>query len=362
MSQFNLEQELQSATRLDSSINVRPTGRSSSRPKPLASLKRADSGTSKLSTSSILAAHNGGLNRSSSGALNRSRSESRLAASLLSAVPAARSKTPTRVSNSLVDLNKTPTHSSDRFIPNRSTTDFEMAQHSLSRSRDDLTSSGSSNDTNGVNSVTEQLRRQTMRDILHSDEAGNGNHNASRILSYRSKAPAPSEGHANNLKVLYSTGKPRLPNAAKTRQVAAHPEKILDAPDLEDDFYLHLLDWSSNNHLAVALSTSLFIWNANDGTIDDLFTREEDDDTICSLRWVKEGNIIATSDKEGTVELWDVTDKKLLRRMEGHSDRVATLDWNEYILASGCRDGKVFFHDVRVPEHLVQRLNGHTQV
>lgn len=29
--------------------------------------------------------------------------------------------------------------------------------------------------------------------------------------------------------------------------------KILDAPDLLDDFYLHLLDWSKNNLISVGL-------------------------------------------------------------------------------------------------------------
>lgn len=62
--------------------------------------------------------------------------------------------------------------------------------------------------------------------------------------------------------VLYSTGKPKVASAAKTRQVVSKPEKILDAPDLRDDFYLHLIDWSVNNELAVTLGSDVFIWNA----------------------------------------------------------------------------------------------------
>ena len=46
----------------------------------------------------------------------------------------------------------------------------------------------------------------------------------------------------SHLQVLYSTGKPKAPLAANTRQVSSKPEKILDAPDLIDDFYLHLID------------------------------------------------------------------------------------------------------------------------
>ena len=42
-----------------------------------------------------------------------------------------------------------------------------------------------------------------------------------------------------------------LSRAANTRTVVNTPEKILDAPDMLNDFYLHLMDWSSLNHVAV---------------------------------------------------------------------------------------------------------------
>ena len=47
----------------------------------------------------------------------------------------------------------------------------------------------------------------------------------------------------------------------------------MDAPDLLDDFYLHQLDWSCNNHLAVSLFDALYIWNAADGSIVELFSK-----------------------------------------------------------------------------------------
>ena len=122
----------------------------------------------------------------------------------------------------------------------------------------------------------------------HGQVLNNGNCNGGgdRILSFRSKAPAADEAHANSLKVLYSTGKPKNTPAAKTRQVPQKPGKILDAPDFVDDFYLHLLDWSSTNHVAVALATSLFVWNAGDGSIAELFAKEDQADHICSVRQV----------------------------------------------------------------------------
>ena len=71
----------------------------------------------------------------------------------------------------------------DRFIPNRSTTDREFAQHSLSRSRDDVSSnssagggngSGNGNDAGSVAALAEQLRRQKMSQVLHGADGGGG--------------------------------------------------------------------------------------------------------------------------------------------------------------------------------------------
>lgn len=137
MSQFSLEAEIQSALRLDSSINVQKS--SMSRP-----VGRGGGG-SVLNVS--------GKQFNASG-LNRSRSESRLHTALFGGggggVAANNSLRQQRRSGSrgrtgsLLDLSSTGGNSagsskspgrmcSDRFIPNRSTTDMEFAQHSLSR-------------------------------------------------------------------------------------------------------------------------------------------------------------------------------------------------------------------------------------
>ena len=48
-----------------------------------------------------------------------------------------------------------------------------------------------------------------------------------------------------------------------TRQISKTPFKVLDAPELQDDFYLNLLDWSSLNLLAVGLGSAVYLWNAS---------------------------------------------------------------------------------------------------
>lgn len=41
------------------------------------------------------------------------------------------------------------------------------------------------------------------------------------------------------------------------RHIPQTPERILDAPELKQDFYLNLLAWSSRNIIAVALSETV---------------------------------------------------------------------------------------------------------
>lgn len=110
------------------------------------------------------------------------------------------------------------------------------------------------------------------------------------------------------------------------------------------------------------LKTRLLLLCKGNWTFRELQTaRESDDDIICCVKWVNEGNILAVGGVDGGVELYNVSDSKLLRKMSGHQDRVAALSWNEFILASGCRDGSVHLHDVRIATHLTNELLSHTQ-
>lgn len=46
------------------------------------------------------------------------------------------------------------------------------------------------------------------------------------------------------------------------RKINRIPYKVLDAPSLQDDFYLNLIDWSSSNILAVGLGSNVYLWSA----------------------------------------------------------------------------------------------------
>lgn len=51
----------------------------------------------------------------------------------------------------------------------------------------------------------------------------------------------------------------------------------------------------------------------------------------------------------------------MIRNMRGHEARVGALAWNNYTLSSGSADHTIFHHDVRVADHHIATLAGHTQ-
>jgi hypothetical protein len=68
---------------------------------------------------------------------------------------------------------------------------------------------------------------------------------------------------------------------------------------------------------------------------------------------------VGTSDHK--VQIWDVEKLRLVRCMLGHHARVSSLAWNGPLVSSGGRDTLLLHHDVRIPDHRVGTLRGHTQ-
>ena len=149
----------------------------------------------------------------------------------------------------------TPSRSdgADRFIPSRQAIDFEASRFLLQRG--DLVDSN----TNNTMSPSKLQFQKQMAENLYGQEVQNF-----KIISYQKKAPTPRDTHSNGLKVLYSEC--HSPYArGSTRHFPQAPDRILDAPDIVNDYYLNILDWSSNNHLAVALGPQVYLWNAANG-------------------------------------------------------------------------------------------------
>ncbi|PBK72574.1 WD40 repeat-like protein [Armillaria solidipes] len=191
-----------------------------------------------------------------------------------------------------------------------------------------------------------------------------------RILEYREPPPPASSDNTLALqreyaKPLYASARPGTLASStgavksKSRKLPTQPERVLDAVNLLDDFYLNLISWSCQNTVAVALGPATYIWNGDTGSII-LISEAADGLYPSSVEMSNDGAFLGIGLCNGDVELFDAETAQKLRTMSGHQGQVATLSWNEHILTSGCADGSIWHHDVRVPRHKVMELLGHT--
>lgn len=142
------------------------------------------------------------------------------------------------------------------------------------------------------------------------------------------------------------------------RKVPRSPCKVLDAPALQDDFYLNLVDWSSQNVLAVGLGNCVYLWHASSCKVMKLCDLGLDD-SVCSVGWAYHGTHLAVGTNSGKLQLWDASCCKRIRSMEGHRFRVGALAWSSSLLSSGSRDKSILQRDVRAQDDYVSKLIGH---
>jgi WD40 repeat protein len=77
---------------------------------------------------------------------------------------------------------------------------------------------------------------------------------------------------------------------------------------------------------------------------------------------MNEGNHIAVGCADSAIQIWDVKAQKKVRTLRGHSQRVGALAWNsDKLLSSGGRDGLIFNHDLRAPNHRVSCYESHEE-
>ena len=154
------------------------------------------------------------------------------------------------------------------------------------------------------------------------------------------------------------------------RKINLYPERILDAPNLVDDYYLNLLEWGRANLLAVALGPEIYLWNGEScetsllmSTIKDNNPILEDNsnNNITSLSWMNNGICLGIGLPSGSIELWDVVKGSRIREIKGHSDRVSCLSWNSYNISSGSKDKLIKNFDVRSPEGEIWKIHQHKQ-
>lgn len=159
--------------------------------------------------------------------------------------------------------------------------------------------------------------------------------------------------------VKQSTQSALLSPRKTPRQVSKVPFKVLDAPELADDFYLNLVDWGAGDVLAVGLGSCVYLWSRETGSVDLLCQLEGD--SVTSVNWIQRGSHLAIGTNKGLLIIYDTVAQRRLRTMTGHSARVSSLAWNAHILSSGSRDRSILHRDVRMAAQYLRKLTGHKQ-
>ena len=95
---------------------------------------------------------------------------------------------------------------------------------------------------------------------------------------------------------------------------------------------LNTLDWGRNNQVAIGLGPDVFLWNANNNSVQKLFELTHEGEYVCSVSWAGNGKYLAVGSSSSAIQLWDVEKEKKVRSMGGHTDRVGVLTWNKHML------------------------------
>jgi len=145
----------------------------------------------------------------------------------------------------------------------------------------------------------------------------------------------------------------------RVREIKTSSEKILDAPGLLDDYYLNLLDWSDDNVVAIALGSSVYLWNAETSETCQLMALENV--LITSLTFAKHpsSRYLSIGTEDCRVLIWDINQQMQVRELDGHTGRVGSVAMNHYILSTGSFDGNIINHDVRKAEHIINTMRNH---
>ena len=137
------------------------------------------------------------------------------------------------------------------------------------------------------------------------------------------------------------------------------PHKVLEVPEISDDFYHNICDWSNTNVLAVSLDNNIYLLNAETGQHTKLYEAYECE-TVTSLKWSPDGDKIAMGNLLGQVLIWDVAMQREIANFDCHDARVGCLDWRSTLL-SGSKDSRILQHDFRTEGAQVRTYVAHTQ-
>ncbi|KAK5817645.1 cell division cycle 20.2, cofactor of APC complex-like [Gossypium arboreum] len=233
----------------------------------------------------------------------------------------------------------------DRFLPNRSLMDLDRAHTLLTNKTTDFKSS-----------KCDEVYQQKLIESQSLNSEGK------RIMVFKgsSKSSTKSIRFVDELRQEMATISDNKSKQAPYRSIPKAEMIVLDAPGLLDDYYVNIMSWGKNNVLAVGLGPTLYLWNSVDQRIHKLFHVREEDNWPTSITWSEEARTLAVGYTCSNLQLWDAESSKLIRSLQGHSERITSTAWNGHILTSGSRDKSIINHDIRARNHLASCIKKHS--
>uniref|UniRef100_A0A1I7SCR3 WD_REPEATS_REGION domain-containing protein n=1 Tax=Bursaphelenchus xylophilus TaxID=6326 RepID=A0A1I7SCR3_BURXY len=247
----------------------------------------------------------------------------------------------------------------DRYVGAMNNEQLGIAQH-LMRGGDDFEDPLNTSSSAPCSPESKDRRDMKMR-LMRARSAGDISSapNDLRIVSYkRGLCPKPPPGHRSKPAVMYTCVQPSSTAKRHQRYLPKSPVRILDAPTINDDFYLNIMDWGQTNVVAVALDNVVYLWHAESGDVDTL--DEFDGVSVSSVKWSEEGRYLSVGLTNGQLKLYDVTTKRNLRTITSQLQRIGCISWKKSVVTYGCRSGRIYNHDTRRAQSLIGDFDLHT--
>ncbi|KAA8587389.1 hypothetical protein FQN60_016251, partial [Etheostoma spectabile] len=194
--------------------------------------------------------------------------------------------------------------SGDRFIPTRAGSNWSINFHyanenCCSPNQNHKAKDASSDSSKDAVAYAALLRNELLgagiETVLdpHTDDRRHAvlsqdSHSLFRYTVHTKRVPFDSDNEVSpySLSPLSNKSHKLLRSPRKpARKISKIPFKVLDAPELQDDFYLNLVDWSAGNLLSVGLGACVYLWSACTSQVTRLCDLSVDGDSVTSVCW-----------------------------------------------------------------------------
>jgi cell division cycle 20, cofactor of APC complex len=142
----------------------------------------------------------------------------------------------------------------------------------------------------------------------------------------------------------------------KRRYIQTTPERVLETPDILDDFYINILDCSKTNKVAISLERTVYLFDYRTSESTIIFDSQVD--KINSLKFSENGEYLSIGTEGSEVFIFDIATFKIQRKIKLDIQRIYSLSWYDSTLSCGGY-GSINMGDVRTKEFITHKLNLH---